>query len=767
MGWRLARLVGLRQAAISGSIVALAVIVVAAMPAGATLPQQGGSITVEDAHNQQFVDSADPGDADAGGRPRYVGDVNGDGIGDFAVGDPDATNPATGTRTGAVYVVFGRSGVPASPIDLTSAGLNGYVIYGASTGDQFGASLDGAGDINGDGHADLVIGAPGAGSGSGAAYVVYGQSADSAVDAGSLGARGYAITDAGAGAELGFSVAGLGDVSGDGVPDVAVGAPGRSSSAGAVFLVAGQATPVAVDLSGVTVLVSTTPYHYAHATGWAEIVGGTAQQLGLAVAGLGDFSGDGKRDLAFDGAVGGSDSTGVVRIPYLPDDLTLAPAQGTSISGPPGSGLSVGFAIAGAGDFNADGRADVVVTAPNYTYSTFTDAGAAWIVYGRTDSATLETDTLAGTDALIVTGSATGEQFGHSVAGLGDINGDGDDDVVIGSPFAIPDSYTAHGRALVLYGVSGDDDASSRISDTDVTGSDGSLGFAINGDDDGQQAGELVGGGGDVTGDGRPDVLVDVPMIGGDPGVWKISVVSGFGTPALAYPVVAGRVGTPLSVAPATFSRTGAATITPAASLPAGLSVDSATGVISGTPRAAGMSTAVLNLVDDASSTATTVSFSIAAAGPTGPSGPTGSTGPTGRGGPPPGSGRPVIRGLKVSPHRFAVGRGRTAVQASGHRKRPPIGAKITASVSVPATVTFTITSAKRLRCARKRPRCRRSFSGKLVRTTAGGTLKLRFSGRVGSRALPAGSYRITAVAVGLTDRRSTLARSTFAVVAR
>jgi hypothetical protein len=379
----------------------------------------------------------------------------------------------------------------------------------------------------------------------------------------------------------------------------------------------------------------------------------------------------------------------------------------------------------------------------------------------------LETDTLAGTDALIVTGSATGEQFGHSVAGLGDINGDGDDDVVIGSPFAIPDSYTAHGRALVLYGVSGDDDASSRISDTDVTGSDGSLGFAINGDDDGQQAGELVGGGGDVTGDGRPDVLVDVPMIGGDPGVWKISVVSGFGTPALAYPVVAGRVGTPLSVAPATFSRTGAATITPAASLPAGLSVDSATGVISGTPRAAGMSTAVLNLVDDASSTATTVSFSIAAAGPTGPSGPTGSTGPTGRGGPPPGSGRPVIRGLKVSPHRFAVGRGRTAVQASGHRKRPPIGAKITASVSVPATVTFTITSAKRLRCARKRPRCRRSFSGKLVRTTAGGTLKLRFSGRVGSRALPAGSYRITAVAVGLTDRRSTLARSTFAVVAR
>jgi hypothetical protein len=126
-----------------------------------------------------------------------------------------------------------------------------------------------------------------------------------------------------------------------------------------------------------------------------------------------------------------------------------------------------------------------------------------------------------------------------------------------------------------------------------------------------------------------------------------------------------------------------------------------------------------------------------------------------------------VIRGLKVSPHRFAVGRGRTAVQASGHRKRAPLGAKIAARVSAPATVTFTITAAKRLRCHRKRPRCRRSFTGKLVRTTAGGTLKIRFSGRVGSRALPAGSYRITAVAVGLTGRRSALARATFDVVAR
>jgi hypothetical protein len=752
-----------RRAAALCTAVASA-LAVAVLPASATLPQQSGSITVEDPHNQQFVDGADSGDPDAGGRPRYLGDVNGDGIGDFAVGDPDATNPSTGTVTGAVYVVFGRPGASASATNLTGGAFGGYVIYGAATGDQFGASLDGAGDINGDGHADLVIGAPGAGSGAGAAYVIYGQSGDSPVDVGSLGTQGYAITGAGTGAELGFSVAGLGNVSGDGVPDVAIGAPGRNSSAGTVFIVAGLATPTAVDLGGLVVLVSTTPYQYARGGGWSEISGTAGQQLGLAVAGVGDFNGDGHRDLAFDGAIGGGDSTGEVWVPYLPDDLASAPAAGTSIAGPQLGGLELGFAIAGAGDFNDDGKADVVVTAPNYTYSTFTNAGAAWVVYGRAGSGALRTDTLTGSDALTVVGSGTGEQLGHSVAGAGDINGDGADDVVIGSPFAIPDSYTAHGRALVLYGQAVGSGGATRISDADVTASAGSLGFAVNGDDDGQQAGEFVGGGGDVTGDGRPDVLADVPMIGGDPGVWKVSVVSGFGTPALAYPLIAGHVGTPLSVAPTTFLRTGAATITPTGSLPAGLSVNAATGVISGTPRAVGMSTAVLNLVDDASSTAATVNFSIAAAGVTGPSGP---TGPTGRSGPPPGSGRPAIRGLKVSPHRFAVGRGRTAVQASRHHKRLRVGAKIAARVSAPATVTLTLTSAKPLRCLRKRRPCLRSFTGKLVRTTAGGTLKIRFSGRVGSRALPAGSYRITAVAVGLTGRRSTPARSTFAVVAR
>jgi hypothetical protein len=123
---------------------------------------------------------------------------------------------------------------------------------------------------------------------------------------------------------------------------------------------------------------------------------------------------------------------------------------------------------------------------------------------------------------------------------------------------------------------------------------------------------------GDVNGDGRPDVLVSAPLdADGGSEAGAAAVVEGFGIPAIAYPSVTGTAGTALSVAPSTFTRTGPAQFAATNTLPPGLSLDPSSGVISGTPTAAGTGTYNITMSDQASSTATTVSITIApASGP-------------------------------------------------------------------------------------------------------------------------------------------------------
>ena len=106
-----------------------------------------------------------------------AGDVNGDGFADLIVGALSAD--AHGTDAGASYVVFGKASGFAANIDLSSLdGTNGFVLNGAAAGDQSGCSVAAAGDVNGDGFADLIVGAIGAdsaGSDPGASYVVFGK----------------------------------------------------------------------------------------------------------------------------------------------------------------------------------------------------------------------------------------------------------------------------------------------------------------------------------------------------------------------------------------------------------------------------------------------------------------------------------------------------------------------------------------------------------------------------------------------------------------
>jgi hypothetical protein len=180
-----------------------------------------------------------------------AGDINGDGLGDLIVGafgaDPN------GSSSGSSYVVFGQSTPFAPTLALSSLdGSNGFRLDGVAAGDQSGRSVSAAGDINGDGLGDLIVGAFTAdpnGSGSGSSYVVFGQSTPFAATlalAGLNGSNGFRLDGAAAYDRSGRSVSAAGDINGDGLGDLIVGAsgadPNGNSDAGSSYVVFGRVT---------------------------------------------------------------------------------------------------------------------------------------------------------------------------------------------------------------------------------------------------------------------------------------------------------------------------------------------------------------------------------------------------------------------------------------------------------------------------------------------------------------------------------------------
>ena len=180
-----------------------------------------------------------------------AGDVNGDGIDDLLIGafgaDPN------GDDSGASYVVFGGAGVGnGGNLELSALdGTNGFRLSGVAAGDHSGRAVSTAGDVNGDGVDDLLIGAPGAdpnGEHSGASYVVFGGAGVgsggnlelSALD----GTNGFRLSGVAAGDCSGNAVSTAGDVNGDGVDDLLIGAYGadpNGDDSGASYVVFGQA----------------------------------------------------------------------------------------------------------------------------------------------------------------------------------------------------------------------------------------------------------------------------------------------------------------------------------------------------------------------------------------------------------------------------------------------------------------------------------------------------------------------------------------------
>jgi hypothetical protein len=362
-------------------LLAFLVLLVAAPAA----PAAGGTLDLPSEADAVFT----PGGAEAKfGAVTAVGDVNRDGITDYAVGYPYASRLGR-DNAGVVEVVFGRSdGGLAGNVRLGELGDRGFEIVGGRTNRRLGRIIAGAGDVNGDGFADVVIGSPltfrtSADTTEGFVYVVFGKASTTQVDLAKLGSAGFQMWGA-AGDRAGYAVGAVADLDGDGRSEIAVGAPSGRGTAGRVMIVLSSRRTGNVDLATV-------------GAGALEIDGAAAgDRLGYALAGLPDVNGDGRPDLAIGAkyAAQGSGSVAIVHLPP-PDSAavnlaSLAPGQGAVRVGPPGA--AAGTALGSAGDLDGDGVADLLVGAPTASPYGRYHAGAVYLVSGAADgSGSLDT----------------------------------------------------------------------------------------------------------------------------------------------------------------------------------------------------------------------------------------------------------------------------------------------------------------------------------------------------------------------------------------
>jgi FG-GAP repeat/Putative Ig domain len=238
-------------------------------------------------------------------------------------------------------------------------------------------------------------------------------------------------------------------------------------------------------------------------------------------------------------------------------------------------------AVAGAGDVNGDGRGDVVVGAPQETARGRSGSGSAYVIFG-TESPTTVDLAQVGARGFRIDGAADGDRLGTAVGGAGDVNGDGLADVVLGAPDADAHGRGGSGTAFVVFG------RRETPAAVDLAAL-GGAGFRIDGAAALDNAGAAVAGAGDVNGDGRADVVVGAPQAGNNarPGSGSAHVLIGFGTPRVAYRELVAAAGVPMAPLTPTVERTGPARFAVSPALPEGLSLDAATGVISGMPTTA------------------------------------------------------------------------------------------------------------------------------------------------------------------------------------
>ncbi len=308
-------------------------------------------------------------------------DMNGDGLGELLVGSPQATDVFP-DAPGLAYVVWGKADTAPVPLLAMQLGLGGgFAMLGGPGSDHIGFSVQAAGDLDGDGYGELLLGSEVAAGGAGRAYLVRGKADDAPVELGAVAAEmgGYRLEGQAPGVELGRGVGAVGDLDGNGVPEIVVGAPGPAG------LGDGAAHIVYDAVTGNLTLGT-----LAAADGVSLATGEPGDDLGWSVKEVGDFNADGWPDLAL-GAPGGDSppdtDAGLVYVVFGRADMSsvsladVAEGRGGFVVSGEGFGANAGYAVSTAGDFNGDGADDLLLGAP-MTESLNFGAGRAYVVFG-------------------------------------------------------------------------------------------------------------------------------------------------------------------------------------------------------------------------------------------------------------------------------------------------------------------------------------------------------------------------------------------------
>ena len=445
-------------------------------------------------------------------------DINGDGVQDTVLGDWGWDRPGF-PNTGAAYVALGSAAAKSG--DVADPDLSGTIrIDGPSVtvpgGAWVGWSVSCLGDVNGDSLDDFVLGAGSRNYQQ--ATVIFGQRDFTSVDLDFLGTRGFVIEDPGAADKVsgdkstdnfGFAVSAAGDADGDGLADIAVGDIladyNDRTNSGRVWIIKGQTSVTNVDVQRDAGKVIRT------------IDGAAAQDRMGTVSPGGDVNGDGRDDLLVSAYTASPWGTGVASSGAAYAiwgsagvDLAALGGNGFAVYGPERERDRLGASIAGIGDVNGDGLADLAVGADGASREGAPRNGGVAVVLGSaapvpvmTDpesdgptvytcsTGTAEPDCPAGEmqeRGYWIEGAADDSRTGASVAGLPDINADGVPEILIGA--------AGSGDVWVSYGMR---NGSGTVALAGLTAEDGMhLGTA---------GGTAVGSGADLNADGSPDVV--------------------------------------------------------------------------------------------------------------------------------------------------------------------------------------------------------------------------------------------------------------------
>ena len=388
-------------------------------------------------------------------------------------------------------------------------GSDGFRLDGAGPGDLAGFPVSSAGDVNGDGFDDLLIGAkqadPNGKGGAGTAHVVFGtgDGFGPVFDLSTLnGTNGFSFSGVGVLDVIGKAVSSAGDINGDGYDDIIVTSGGDLVS----YVVFGGDSPFPAEIL------------------FTELDGSNGFQIstGVAVSAAGDVNGDGIDDFVVTNpfaTVDGNFQSGESYVIFGstdPFDASISVANLDGTNGFRVSGIAAsdkaGGTVSSAGDVNGDGFDDIIIGASGAGIEAIGEApsGESYVVFGKQSGfqADLSLSDLDGTNGFSLTGENVDDASSSSISSAGDINGDGFDDLIIGAPLADANGRYDAGRSYVVFGKASGFDAAMSLSSLD-----GSNGFAVNGTWFYDESGRSVSSAGDVNGDGFDDILIGAPSV--------------------------------------------------------------------------------------------------------------------------------------------------------------------------------------------------------------------------------------------------------------